>query len=293
MAEYQTEILLEGLAFPEGPRWHDNALWFTDQHARRVYRVANINAEANTEIVIETEDLPGGLGWLSDGSLLVVYMTRRQVMRLHEGELTLYADLYEKADFHCNDMVVDAHDRVYVGNFGFDLHGGGAQQTTQLVMIDADRQVSRLNGELLFPNGCVIPPQQDRQGQLANDQLIVAETFAHRLTAFTLTASGALDNRQTWAELGDLTPDGICLDHSGAIWLASPGTGELIRVAPGGQHLDSCQTVGTPYACMLGGEDRRSLYVCSSETDDPATAAQRKTGRIEQVRVKQPGVGLP
>jgi len=282
MKQFTAETLLDGLAFPEGPRWHNGILWFTDQHAKKV---CSVSPEGELTLLTRTADLPGGLGWLPDGSLLVVYMTRRQVMRWNGSDLELYADLSEQASFHCNDMLVDEVGRVYVGNFGFDLHGGAKQQTAEIVMIDTDGRIEVFSDQLIFPNGCV--KTSDDQ------QLIVAETFAHRLTAFQLDAAGRAASSSLWAELGNMTPDGICLDEAGMIWVASPATHEVIRVQQGGDKFAVCKTQGTPYACMLGGKDRKTLYVCTSESDDPQQAARLKSGRIEVMRVDVGGAGLP
>lgn len=282
MKQFTAETLLDGLAFPEGPRWHDGIFWFTDQHAKKV---CSVSPEGELTLLTRTADLPGGLGWLPDGSLLVVYMTRRHVMRWNGSDIELYADLSEQASFHCNDMLVDEVGRVYVGNFGFDLHGGAKQQTAEIVMIDTDGRIEVFSDQLIFPNGCV----KTSDGQ----QLIVAETFAHRLTAFQLDAAGRAASSSLWAELGNMTPDGICLDEAGMIWVASPATHEVIRVQQGGDKLAVCKTQGTPYACMLGGKDRKTLYVCTSESDDPQQAARLKSGRIEVARVDVGGAGLP
>ncbi len=282
MEVYQSKILIEGLSFPESPRWHEGNFWFTDQHAKRVYR---LHLDGKLETIIETEDLPGGLGWLPDGSLLVVYMTRRQIMKWNGSELELYADLSRHASFHCNDMVIDEEGRIYAGNFGFDLHGGDEQTSAELLLIDKNRLISVESSEVVFPNGSVITPDKKH--------LIVAETFAHRLTDFKLDGYGKIKSSRTWAELGDVTPDGICLDDAGMIWVASPGTHEVIRVKHGGSKVSFCNTRGTPYACMLGGEARKTLYICTSETDDPEKAIQLKSGRIEAVDVDAKGAGLP
>lgn len=282
MTLYRCETRAEGLAFPEGPRWHAGRFWCTDQHARAIL---SMDGSGPPEVVAATDDLPGGLGWLPDGRLLVVYMTERRVMQWSRGGLVEYCDLAALASFHCNDMVVDALGRTYVGNFGYDLHGGAAQAPAELVLIDLDGRPERFADQLVFPNGSVITPE--------GDTLLVAETFAHRITAFGLDARGRMRSRRLWAGLGGLTPDGICLDVEGALWVASPGTGTLVRVAAGGALLDRCETRGTPYACMLGGEDHRTLLVCTSETDDPAQAARLRSGRIEQVRVAVPGGRRP
>jgi sugar lactone lactonase YvrE len=182
-------------------------------------------------------------------------------------------------------MVVDSRGRIYAGNFGFDLHGGEDVRAAEVVLVDTDMRLEVFANDVVFPNGSVITPDGKR--------LLVAETFAHRISEFQLDAAGRMCSRRVWAELAKATPDGICLDAEDNIWVASPGTGELIRVQQGGIILDRCATVGTPYACMLGGHDRRTLYVCTSETDDPLRAAQLKSGRIERVEVAVPGAGLP
>lgn len=279
---YRAVPLVEGLAFPEGPRWYDGRLWFTDQHARSIY---SLETDGTLQQVAATDDLPGGLGWLPDGSLLVVYMTRRHIMRLVDDRLDVYADLSRLASFHCNDMVVDAGGGVYVGNFGFDLHGGAPVSPAEIIRVDTDRSTRVAARDVTFPNGSVITPD--------DEQLLVAETFAHRISTFPLQGDGTLGDRAIWADLGEQTPDGICLDEEGVLWIASPGTSTLTRMTRDGTVLARCDTRGTPYACMLGGPDRRTLYVCTAETDDPATAAQRRTGRIEQVRVAVAGSGLP
>ncbi len=282
MKTYRARTAVLGLAFPEAPRWHEDRLWFTDQHGRAVHAM---DTEGRLETIVRTEDLPGGLCWLPDSTWLVVYMTERRLMRLSGSTPTEYADLSRHASFHCNDMVADAHGRVYVGNFGFDLHGGAPVRDAEVLVVDVDGEVEVFTGDVVFPNGSVITPD----GQT----LLVAETFAHRVTAFQLDARGRMQSRAVWTELGDATPDGICLDAENALWVASPGTRQLIRVKQGGEIISQCETVGAPYACMLGGSDRQTLYVCTSETDSPEDAPRLRSGRIEQVRVEAPGVGLP
>ncbi|WP_074906644.1 SMP-30/gluconolactonase/LRE family protein [Nitrosomonas communis] len=188
-----TEILLAGLAFPESPRWRENRLWFTDQHARRVLTVT---LDGQMECQLETEDLPGGLGWLPDGTLLLVAMTERKVYRLTEQGLILHADLSSLAPFHCNDMVVAANGRAYVGNFGYDLHGGESPVATCLVLVEPDGHCSITASGLIFPNGSVITSD--------GSTLIVAETFASRLTTFTIGEDGSLHTPRLWADLNNL-----------------------------------------------------------------------------------------
>jgi sugar lactone lactonase YvrE len=277
-----TDILLDGLAFPEAPRWRDGRLWFTDQHARRV---AWVEPDGHSGTLIETDDLPGGLGWLPDQTPLVVAMTERRLYRIEPSGLQLHADLADLASFHCNDMLVDHRGRAYVGNFGFDLHGGAERRTAELILVEPNGEARVVAERLMFPNGCVLCPDRER--------LIVAESFGHRLTQFEVRPDGSLGNRRVWADLDQATPDGICLDAAGAVWVASPGTNELLRIVPGGRIDRRVRCHGTPYACMLGGQDGRMLFVLTSETDDPQLAAARCSGRIETLAVAAGHAGLP
>lgn len=220
-ATLSTTVAATGLAFPEGPRWHDGRLWFTDQHARAIM---TLDGAGSLTTVATTTDLPGGLGWLPDGTLMVVYMTGRRLMKVGPEGITEYADLSAFAPWHCNDMVVDTAGRIYSGNFGFDLHGGEAPRASELLLVDEDGRVEVFAPDLMFANGCAITPD--------GTTLLVAETFAHRVTAFALDPHGRMAARRVWAELGDATPDGICLDAEGALWIASPAAGSCCGWRP-------------------------------------------------------------
>jgi carbohydrate kinase (thermoresistant glucokinase family) len=269
-----TRLLLGGLMFPEAPRWRDGRLWFTDQHARRIVRVT---PQGEAQTVARMDDLPGGLGWLPDGRMLVVSMTKRQVLVLEEGVLKPYADLSRLASFHCNDMLTDARGRCYVGNFGYDLHGGAGQSPAELILINAQGECSVVARDMVFPNGCALSPD--------GATLLVAETFASRITAFDVAADGGLSNRRIWAQLGDAYPDGICLDKAGMLWVAAPNRQSLLQLREGGEILRSVTPLGSPYACMLGGDDGDLLFIASSETDDPESAREQKRGRIEVLKL--------
>lgn len=282
-----TRVLRDGLRFPEGPRWRDGKLWFSDMHAGVVLTV---DLDGRSETVVAVPHEPSGLGWLPDGRLLVVSMQDRRLLRLDPEGLALVADLSPYATWHCNDMVVDAHGRAYVGNFGFDLHGQAPLVPANLVLVAPDGSAEVVASELLFPNGTVITPD--------GRTLIVAESFGARLTAFDIAADGRLSDRRIWAQLTPgpdgrtPVPDGICLDAEGAIWVASPVTGEVLRVREGGAVAQQIPVDRMAIACMLGGPERRTLFVCTSEALDPA-ATERRTGRIEAVDVDVPGAGWP
>jgi len=286
-----TTVLLDGLNFPEGPRWRDGKLWFSDMHGDRVMTV---DAAGSAHTVCDVPGQPSGLGWTPDGTLLVVSMTDRRLLRLDEGGLSEVADLSALASGHCNDMVVDAAGRAYVGNFGFDMFGDDpTPKHAELIMVDLDGTARVVAGELIFPNGMVIFPD--------NRTLVVGETMGARLTAFTIQDDGSLVDRRIWAEFEDtsaagavpVAPDGCCLDAEGAIWVASPMTGEVLRVHEGGRISERFKPDTLPFACMLGGADGRTLFVATAESYLPDECRARATGRIEVVEVDVPGAGLP
>lgn len=275
--------LLDGLTFPEGPRWHDGRLWFSDFYTHRVLAVS---PDGIVETIVEIPQRPSGLGWTSDGALLVVSMLDRRVLRVENGATRVLADLSAVATGPCNDMVVDSRGRAYVGNFGYDRHKGEPPRTTCLARVDPDGRVTRAAEDLFFPNGTVITPD--------GRTMIVGETQGHRLTAFDVAPDGTLSNRRVWAQFEDAVfPDGICLDAEGAIWISDARGSALLRVREGGK-IDGTVSTGSRYAfaCMLGGADRRTLFVCTSTGSGPGMADKRD-GAIETVRVDVPGAGFP
>jgi sugar lactone lactonase YvrE len=276
-------VVVDALAFPEGPRWHEGRLFFSDQHDRRVVRMDPSGA---TDTVVEVPEQPSGLGWLPDGRMLIVSMRDRRVLRLENGELVEHADLSTLATGECNDMVVDAHGRAYVGNFGFDMYGGEEARETCMIRVDPDGTASVAADALSFPNGTVITAD--------GGTMIVGESYGGRLTAFTIGADGALGERRLFAQLQGAVPDGICLDEQGAVWVACPLTGRVLRVREGGEVLDEIKvTHDFAFACMLGGDDRRTLYMCTAASSDPTVTRDLRSGRIEAIEVDVPGAGLP
>ena len=276
-------VMLDGLAFPEGPRWHDGHLVFSDQHDRRVVRM---DASGNAETLVEVPNQPSGLGWLPDGRMLVVSMLDRRLLRLEGGALVEHADLSGLATGQCNDMVVDSRGRAYVGNFGFDMYGGEDARETCIILVEPDGSVRAAAQGIAFPNGTVITGD--------GRTLIVGESYAGRLTAFGITADGSLVERRLFAQLHGAVPDGICLDAEGAVWVACPLTGRVLRVRDGGEVLAEIKVTNDfAYACMLGGADRRTLYVCTAASSDPKETPGLRSGRIEAIEVDVPGAGLP
>ncbi|MGO9057985.1 MAG: SMP-30/gluconolactonase/LRE family protein [Candidatus Binataceae bacterium] len=278
----QFKVILDNLCFGEGPRWHEGRLYYSDMHA---HTVNALDLDGRNQVIVEVEANPSGLGWLPDGRMLIVSMLDRKLLRLENGALKLHADLSALASSHCNDMVVDSTGRAYVGNFGHDFFKGEPQKNAEIVMVAPDGAARVVATDLGFPNGTVIPP--------GGKTLIVGESMAHRLTEFDIAADGLLSNRRVWAELGDSMPDGIALDAEGAIWVASPFSHELLRVKRGGEVTERTKREQMPIACALGGPDRRTLYVLTSETVRPDECRQKRSARIESTEVEVPGAGLP
>jgi sugar lactone lactonase YvrE len=218
--------------------------------------------------------------------MLVVSMEDRRLLRIEpDGRAVTHADLGGVATGNCNDMVVDAKGRAYVGNFGFAFPGG-EMKPAKLARADPDGAVVEAADELVFPNGTMITPD--------GRTLIVGETFAARMTAFDIAPDGALSNRRVWAQLPERAVlDGACLDAEGAVWVASPTTNDVIRLKEGGEVLERITADQGCFACMLGGEDRRTLFVLTAAGSDPADCRARRAGRIETVQVAVPGAGLP
>ena len=278
----QTTTLIEGLCFGEGPRWHNDRLWFSDMLGQMVYAVGE---NGNKEAIVKVEGRPSGLGWLPDGRLLIVSMLDRKLLCFDDGDLSEYADLSAHASFTCNDMIVDAAGRAYVGNFGFDLEAGTPRSPAELVLVQPDGSVSIAADDLIFPNGTVITPD--------GKTLIVGETMASRLTAFDIETDGSLSNRRLWAQLDGAIPDGICLDQEGGIWVASPTSHEALRVLEGGEVTDRVVVENQAYACMLGGASRTRLFIMTSVSSNAEKCVQYKSARVEYVDVDIPGAGLP
>jgi sugar lactone lactonase YvrE len=288
-----TRVLAEGIYFGEGPRWRDGRLWFSDFYA---HAVKSVSPTGDLRTEFEIDDQPSGLGWAPDGSMLIVSMTKRQVLRRTvDGLISIHADLGHIATFYCNDMVVDARGGAYVGNFGFNLDAEIAARgvpdvlanhpTAKLAYVAPDGQTRIAAEDMHFPNGPVITPD--------GKTLILGETLAACLTAFDVGANGDLSNRRVWAALGTRIPDGICLDAEGAVWVANPTAPECFRVADGGEVLEAIETGAPCYACMLGGEDGRTLFMLTASSSDHEQAAASPSGRILIATVDIPRAGRP
>jgi sugar lactone lactonase YvrE len=294
MKEFTSAVVREGLAFGEAPRWHEGRLWYSDFYRHGIFSMASDGSDERLEHEVLTQ--PSGLGWLPDGDLLCVSMIDQKVLRFHGEEVSTFADISEHCVFWANDMIVSPSGYSYVGNFGFDLDTRLAElgverfiaeppPTTNLVVLDPDGGVIQVVPDMAFPNGTVITPD--------DATLIVGETFGSKLTAFDVNDDGTLANRRVWAPLEMTASDGMCLDAEGQIWLANALTKQCVRVREGGEITATVNSSQTNYACMLGGEDRRTLYVMTGTSSDRFRIADQTDGRIEAVRVDVAGAGTP
>ncbi|MCU1397720.1 MAG: gluconolactonase, partial [Acidimicrobiales bacterium] len=236
----QPEIVATGLTFGEGPHWHQSRLWYSDFFT---FTINSLGPTGDTRVEVQLDDRPCGVGWLPDGDLVVVSMTKRKVLRVDGArQVHVHADLSGIAPGPCNDMVVDSRGNAYVGNFGFDpATGPNERRPSDLYLIRPDGRIEVAATGLAFPNGSVVTPD--------GSTLIVGESHTSRYTAFTIAEDGTLSDRRAWAELdGGKAPDGCCLDAEGAIWMADAyGGGGCHRVGEGGRWLDFAQASQTVY----------------------------------------------
>ncbi|MFE7978831.1 SMP-30/gluconolactonase/LRE family protein [Streptomyces shenzhenensis] len=288
-------VIMSDLAFPEGPRWYDGYLYFSDMYGRKVFRYRE---GVGVESVGTVPERPSGLAQDANGDLLVSSMLDRRIVRFRDGEPETFADLRELCPGPVNDMTDDGHGGLYVGNFGFDSESSdGVMVPTRLVHVSADGDATQVGDPIMFPNGSVVTD--------GGTTLLVAETFNCRILAFDIADDGLLSNRRNWAVFhemqtehnleealgsGSILPDGICIDRDGALWIADAGGQGAVRVAQGGAILDR---VPAPegravFAVALGGDEGDLLFLCVGPvmgTTDPEVA---RAGSLIACRVDVP-----
>jgi sugar lactone lactonase YvrE len=277
MADVAT--LLDGRAFLEGPRWHDDALYVSDMHGGEVLRVTS-NGDA--EVVARVPGSPSGLGWLPNGSMVIVSMDDRKLLvGLDDGMVGEVADCSAIAPAEINDMVVDQHGNAFISQFGFDFHAGEKMRAAPVLRVDPSGGVHEATDGLRMANGMVITADQRT--------LVVSESAGRRLIGFDLADDGTLTNQRVWAELpeGDF-PDGICIDAEDAVWIAGPASDRFVRVKEGGEVLDVVETPGRhAIACAIGGADGHTLFMCTSSTlGEPEKSRAERGAKVETTRVE-------
>lgn len=276
--------VVTGIRFPEGNRWHDGRLWYSDMHTGEVFSL-DPSSDQGPRLETTVDGQSSGLGWLQDGRLIVSAMEARRIVAVQpDGSQSVFADLSPIESSLVNDLVVDtATGRTYIGAFGYDLYGGEELRPGPLYVVEPDGSARLAADGLVFPNSANVLP--------GTRTLVVSETWAGRLTAFDIEADGSLTGRREWAALPQgITPDGSTVDAEGAIWVCSVDTGEFLRVVEGGEVTDRIDAPGRcAVDCALGGPDGRTLYLATADSYDPATTAQTRDGRISAVRVTVPG----
>jgi sugar lactone lactonase YvrE len=281
VSELQT--LMTGIAFGESPRWHDDRLWFSDWGAQEIIAV---DLEGESEVIVRVPSFPFCIDWLPDGRLLIVSASDRLLLRREpDGPLVTHADLSTLSEHPWNDIVVDGRGNAYIGNIGFDFPEAEFAPGT-LALVTPDGSARQVADGVAFPNGIVVTPD--------NSTLIVAESYANRLTAFDITADGSLCNQREWADLGGGVPDGICLDAEGAVWYGDVPNKQCVRVREGGEVLQTIDLDRGCFACMLGGMDGRTLFMVAQEWSGmESTADGERTGQLLTAPAPAAGAGRP
>ena len=279
----ELQVLMTGIAFGESPRWHDDRLWFCDWGAQELIAV---DLEGRSEVIARVPSFPFCIDWLRDGRLLVVSAAERRLLRREpDGSMVMHTDLSRLSRHPWNDIVVDGRGNAYVGDIGFDFPGGEFAPGL-LALVTPDGSARQVADGVAFPNGLVVTPD--------NSTLILAESYANRLTAFDIDADGSLSNRRLWAGLDRGVPDGICIDAENAIWYGDVPNMRCVRVREGGEVLQTIELDRGCFACMLGGADRKTLFMVAREWRGPASMAdQERTGQVLTAKVSTAGAGWP
>jgi sugar lactone lactonase YvrE len=275
------DLLMEGIVFGESPRWHAGQLWFSDWGAHQV--IALDPGRGGHEVVATVPSFPMCIDFLPDGRLLIVDSARRRLLRREpDGALAEHADLSGVSDKPWNDIVADDKGNAYVNTIGFDFPGGEFAPGL-VVLTTPDGTVREVADDLAFPNGMAISPD--------GSTLIVAESYASRLTGYAIARDGSLHSRRVWAETPGDHPDGICFDAEGAVWYADVGNRRCVRVRQGGQILATAHLDRGAFACALSrGADPRLFVV--AQTWGGAQPAE-PTGQVLAFPAPAPGAGRP
>jgi len=268
------QLLHTGLTFGESPRWHDGQLWVSDWGTRQLITVSQ---DGKREVMVTlpfSSFQPICMDWLPDGRLLIVSSAEgRLLCRQPDGSLTTYAELSQLSDKSWNEIVVDGRGNAYVNG-------------EVMALVTPDGTVRPVASGFAFPNGMAITPD--------NATLILAESHGKRLTAFDIASDGSLSHRRVWADPGDGVPDGICLDAEGAVWYADVPNKRCVRVREGGEVLQTIALDRGCFACMLGGEDRKTLFLVTREWHGMERAADdTQTGQVLTIEAPVAGAGWP
>jgi sugar lactone lactonase YvrE len=279
----EPQILMTGITFGESPRWHDDRLWFSDWGTQEVIA---FDREGRSEVIVRTPASPFSIDWLPDGRLLIISGPDGLLLRREpDGSLVTHADLSGLSDHSWNEIVVDGRGNAYVNNIGFDFAGGEFAPGT-VALLTPESPARQAADGIAFPNGMAVTPD--------NSTLIVAESYASRLTAFEIAADGSLSSQRVWADLGDGVPDGMCLDTEGAVWYADVPNKRCVRVREGGEVMQTIELDRGCFACMLGGIEGTTLFMVAQEWSGmESVAGGERTGQLLTISAPAPGAGWP
>lgn len=283
LTEMQT--LLTGVAMGESPRWHEHRLWFSDWGTQEIVAV---RPKGDREVVLRVAfGFPFSIDWLPDGRLLIVSGREALLLRRElDGSLVTHTDLHRLSVKAWNEIVVDGRGNAYVNGGGFDPKTGEAAPGI-IALIAPDGSVRKVADGIAFPNGMAVTAD--------NSTLIIAESHGKKLSAFDIASDGGLSNRRVWAAL-DGYPDGICIDAQNAVWYADVPNKRCVRVREGGEVLQTVELDRGCFACMLGGDDKRTLFLIANEwrgMERMSEVARERTGQVLAIEAPAPRVGWP
>jgi sugar lactone lactonase YvrE len=275
----ETKIRATGIGLGESPRWHDGRLWFADWVAQELIA---LDTEGNREVITNVRSLPFSIDWLPGGPMLVT--SGQKLLRMEpDDSLVTHVDLGALSKYGWNEIVVDGRGNTYINNVDFDFMGGEPFAPGIIALVTPDGSVRKVADGIQFPNGMVVTPD--------NSTLIIAESFAGRLTAFDIADDGDLSNRRVWADLGQ-GGDGICLDAEGAVW--TPAMKACLRVREGGEVLQRIELDRFCFACMLGSTDGTTLFIMAADWSGPENVGKGpRTGQVVTAEAPAPHVGWP
>jgi len=272
--------VLTGRGLLESPRWFGDRLYVSDWSAGEVLAV---DVRGRSEVVARVDSLPLCTAWDADGRLLLVDSPRGRVLRVgDDGALTTYADLGRPG---WNEIVVDGRGNAYVNRAGFDPIAGEEVRPGTVSLVVTDGSTCEVADDIAFPNGMAVTAD--------NSTLIVADSYRHCLVAFDIGPDGDLVDRRVWADLGDGTPDGICIDAEGAVWYADVPNELCVRVAEGGERLRTVELDRGGFACALGGPEARTLFVAAAQWRGMSELVTPGSGQVLALEVDVPGAGWP
>ena len=282
MTKDTVHVLMTGLAFGESPRWHDGRLWFSNWGAQEIIAV---DPKGKSEVVVRLlfPSFPFSIDWLPDGRLLIISSSDQPLVRQEsDGSLVPHADL--SGGF--NEIVVDGRGNAYINGAGFNPLAGEKFAPGIITLVTPDGSSKQVAEGIAFPNGMVITPD--------TSTLIVADSYGKKLTAFDIANDGGLSKQRVWADLGEGTPDGICIDAEGAVWYADVPNKRCVRVREGGEVLQMVELDRGCFACMLGGADGKTLFMMAAEWYgmEKMVGAPR-TGQVVTTKAPAPHAGRP